>query len=250
MVDDSQWWLIVTSACGAGDRGTKVKSGDTSCVFPSSPSHVAEPKALLYKRQAAQQFQNKNQPQFYNKIFSRAPQLFGRLSRPKLSTHKPNSNNRVKCPISKVSKGPNRVRDKPEDRTYHSESSVRYRFRWAGGLVHVQKGVKPLCKPKPTPNPLPIGYDPNAICHYHQSRGHWPDNCWNEACHTGFYWYTKQFVLPPAPATTAQPNILHNPCTGLKVAPAHFTLYNMIPPSPWEIGQPSSYWDAPLPLYP
>lgn len=42
MVDDSQWWLIVTSACGAGDRGTKVNRGDTSCVFPSSPSHVAK----------------------------------------------------------------------------------------------------------------------------------------------------------------------------------------------------------------
>lgn len=62
---------------------------------------------------------------------ARAPQLFGRLRRPKLSTHRPNSNNRVKCPISKVSKGPNRVRDKPEDRTDHSESSLRYRFRWA-----------------------------------------------------------------------------------------------------------------------
>ena len=46
-----------------------------------------------------------------------APQLFGRLRRPKLSSHRPNSNNRVKYPISKVSKGPNRVRDKPEDRT-------------------------------------------------------------------------------------------------------------------------------------
>lgn len=42
MVDDSQWWLIVTSGCGAGARGTKVNRGDTSCVLPSSPSHVAK----------------------------------------------------------------------------------------------------------------------------------------------------------------------------------------------------------------
>lgn len=34
--------LIVTSGCGAGARGTKVNRGDTSCMLPSSPSHVAK----------------------------------------------------------------------------------------------------------------------------------------------------------------------------------------------------------------
>lgn len=34
--------LIITSGCGAGAKGTKVNRGETLCVLPLSPSHVAK----------------------------------------------------------------------------------------------------------------------------------------------------------------------------------------------------------------
>lgn len=86
-------------------------------------SGVAKPN-LLWAGSTAISNKIKTKPKFLIilRLLRLPKKKIGRLTRP-------NSNNRVKCPISKVSKGPNRVRDKPEDRTDHSESSLRYRFR-------------------------------------------------------------------------------------------------------------------------
>ncbi|KAF4381294.1 hypothetical protein F8388_016250 [Cannabis sativa] len=120
------------------------------------------------------------------------------LNSPNLSTHRPNSNNWVKCPISKVNKGPNRVRDKPEDRTDHSVTASDEQVDGRSGTG--TEGGLALLEPENRRQ-----YIAN------QSRRHWTDNCWNLRHVIQDSIDTKQFVLPPASATTAQPNINNNP---------------------------------------
>ena len=158
-------------------------------------------------------FQIKTNPSFLRRLrqLGLPNKIIGRLSRP-------NSNNRGKCPISKVSEGQGQRQARRQDRPLGEFTPLPLPMsKLMGGLV--QKGMLTLLEPKPTPNPLPWGYDPNAICHYHQSRGHWTDKCWNLRHAIQDFFDTKQFVLPPAPVTAAQPNLNNNPLPAHPVQP-------------------------------